>query len=51
MLRHVIDDKLLQCRGVIGFWAAHSVDDDIIVYEKTDGDVAGVFHGLRQQVI
>jgi len=53
MLKRIVDDKLLKCRGVIGFWVAESIEDDIVVYEEHVSDgahIAGTFHGLRQQV-
>lgn len=50
MLRELIDKKLLQANGVIGFWPANSVGDDIELY--TDDSRTTLFtkiHTLRQQ--
>jgi 5-methyltetrahydrofolate--homocysteine methyltransferase len=32
LLRRIIDEKLLTSRGVYGFWPAHTVGDDVIVF-------------------
>ncbi|XP_004709880.1 methionine synthase [Echinops telfairi] len=53
MLKALISQKKLQARGVIGFWPAQSVQDDICVYSEdavpqTANPIA-TFHGLRQQ--
>jgi 5-methyltetrahydrofolate--homocysteine methyltransferase len=47
-----VDEKWLTARGVIGFWPANSLDDDILVF----GDKARKFpietlHTLRQQMV
>ncbi|XP_062938774.1 methionine synthase isoform X2 [Cynocephalus volans] len=53
MLNTLISQKKLQARGVVGFWPAQSVQDDIHLY--AEGAVAqaaepiATFHGLRQQ--
>ncbi len=51
MLKQVIDEKWLSARGVIGFFPANSIGDDIEVYED-DGraEVKTVLHHLRQQM-
>jgi 5-methyltetrahydrofolate--homocysteine methyltransferase len=47
MLDKLIAERWLTARGVIGFWPAHSVGDDITL---TSGDEKGrVLHHLRQQ--
>lgn len=46
LLKRIIDEKLLTAKGVIGFWPANTVGDDIIL------DVEGqevTIHTLRQQ--
>ncbi|WGQ12484.1 methionine synthase [Pedobacter gandavensis] len=46
LLKRIVDEKLLTAKGVIGFWPANTVGDDIIL------DVAGkevTIHTLRQQ--
>jgi len=46
LLKKIIDEKLLTAKGVIGFWPANTVGDDIIL------DVEGqevTIHTLRQQ--
>lgn len=54
MLQALISQKKLQARGVVGFWPAQSLQDDIHLY--TEGAVPqasepiATFYGLRQQV-
>ena len=50
MLSDVMNSGLLRCAGVVGFWRANSVGDDIEVYDS-DGCVVATLHGLRQQVV
>ncbi len=51
MLRQMIDEKWLTARGVIGFWPANAVGDDIELYtDDTRGTRLAVLHGLRQQI-
>jgi len=49
MLREIIDGEWLEARAVVGLWRAHSVGDDIEVFNAHGGELA-VIHGLRQQV-
>jgi len=50
MLKQIIDEKWLQARGVIGFFPANSVGDDIQVYtDDSRTEVAHTLHHLRQQ--
>ncbi|EGG20151.1 cobalamin-dependent methionine synthase [Cavenderia fasciculata] len=50
MLKLIVDKKLLNARGVIGFYPANSVNEDIEVYsDETRSTVVGTLHGLRQQ--
>jgi 5-methyltetrahydrofolate--homocysteine methyltransferase len=50
LLRRIMDEKLLEARGVYGFWPARSEGDDIILYRE-DGDERELlrFNALRQQ--
>jgi 5-methyltetrahydrofolate--homocysteine methyltransferase len=50
LLDRIIREKLLQARGVYGFWPANSVGDDIVLYadESRTGERTR-FHTLRQQ--
>ena len=48
-LQNMINKKSLKAHGVIAFYPANSVGDDIEVYDD-DGKVIAVLHGLRQQV-
>ena len=52
MLKRLIAEKRLKARGVVGFWPANSVGDDIEIYTD-DGrtDVLGHNHTLRQQML
>jgi len=45
----MIQDKRLKAHGVVAFYRANSVGDDIEVYDD-NGQVLTVLRGLRQQV-
>lgn len=50
MLHKVINENLLQANGVIGFWPANSVGDDIELYtDETRTQLLTRIHTLRQQ--
>jgi len=50
LLKKIVDEKLLQANGVIGFWPANSVGDDIEVYtDETRNTLLTKIHTLRQQ--
>ncbi|KAI8063784.1 methionine synthase [Gongronella butleri] len=50
MLKDIIKNKSLQARGIVGFYPANAVGDDIEVYtDETRDEVAATFYGLRQQ--
>ncbi|WP_342646466.1 methionine synthase [Mucilaginibacter sp. CSA2-8R] len=50
MLQKVIDQNLLQASGVIGFWPANSVGDDIELYsDESRTQLRTRIHTLRQQ--
>ncbi|XP_040320879.1 methionine synthase isoform X4 [Herpailurus yagouaroundi] len=53
MLMALIGQKKLRARGVVGFWPAQSVGDDIHLYaegaEPQAAEPIATFHGLRQQ--
>ncbi len=49
MLKQIIDEKLIQARGVIGIWPANSINDDIEVYNPESGELIGTCHHVRQQ--
>lgn len=46
LLERIVNDKTLKAKAVIGFWPAHSENDDIIVQQ--DGQEVRLHH-LRQQ--
>lgn len=49
-LKKIIADKSVKATGIVGFYPANSVGDDIEVYEdETRSKVVAKFHGLRQQ--
>lgn len=51
MLKQIIDEKWLSARGVIGFFPANSVGDDIEVYADDErAEVKVMLHHLRQQM-
>ncbi len=49
MLGEIIEGQWLEARAVVGLWRAHSVGDDIEVFNEHGGELA-VIHCLRQQV-
>ena len=50
MLKKMIDEKWVQANGVVGFYRANSVSDDIEVYSDEEGHMSKtVLHTLRQQ--
>ncbi len=50
LLRRMIDEKLVEHRGVYGFWPAVASDDDVILYEDEEHERERVrFNMLRQQ--
>ncbi|XP_068920588.1 methionine synthase isoform X1 [Petaurus breviceps papuanus] len=53
MLKVLISQKKLQARGIVGFWPAQSVQDDIHLYAEDampqSAEPIAKFHGLRQQ--
>jgi 5-methyltetrahydrofolate--homocysteine methyltransferase len=50
LLDRIIDEQLLEARGVYGFWPAAAEGEDIIVYaDNTRTAEQTRFHGLRQQ--
>ncbi len=50
MLKTIIDEKWLEARGVIGFFPANSIGDDIEIYhDESRTQVSHVLHNLRQQ--
>jgi 5-methyltetrahydrofolate--homocysteine methyltransferase len=51
MLDRIVEERLLRARGVVGFWPAASVDDDIEVYaDESRAATLAVVHTLRQQM-
>jgi len=50
LLKRIVRDKLLQANGVIGFWPANSVGDDIEIYtDESRTQVLETIYTLRQQ--
>ncbi|MFT5572036.1 MAG: 5-methyltetrahydrofolate--homocysteine methyltransferase [Cryomorphaceae bacterium] len=50
MLNQIIEQKWLQARGVIGFFPANSIGDDVVVYaDESRAKVIHTLHHLRQQ--
>ncbi|WEK59469.1 MAG: methionine synthase [Candidatus Brevundimonas phytovorans] len=51
MLKRIIDEKWFTAKGVVGFWPAQAVGDDVAVYadEGRSSEIAR-FHTLRQQI-
>ncbi len=51
MLTQMCEERWLTARGVIGFWPANAVGDDIELYtDDTRTTRLATFHGLRQQI-
>lgn len=49
-LDEIIENKLIQAKGVLGIWPANSSGDDIELYADEQRDsIIGKFHHLRQQ--
>ncbi len=52
MLKTLIAEKRLKARGVIGFWPANTVGDDIAIYaDDSRKEQVAVNHTLRQQML
>ncbi|WEK39363.1 MAG: methionine synthase [Candidatus Brevundimonas colombiensis] len=51
MLKRIVDEKWFTAKGVVGFWPARAVGDDIAVFsdESRSQEIAR-FHTLRQQI-
>ncbi len=51
MMRRIVDERWLQASGVIAFYPANSVGDDIEIYtDETRTQIAFTWRNLRQQV-
>ena len=51
MLKQLIEEKWLMANGVVGFWPANSVGDDIELYaDETRTQKIATLHTLRQQM-
>jgi 5-methyltetrahydrofolate--homocysteine methyltransferase len=52
MLKRIIDEKWFTARGVIGFWPANAVGDDVVVWADEGRTTERArFHTLRQQML
>jgi 5-methyltetrahydrofolate--homocysteine methyltransferase len=52
MLQRIIDEGWFEARGVVGFWPANSVGDDVVLYaDEGRAQEIGRFHTLRQQMV
>ncbi|MDF1764124.1 MAG: methionine synthase, partial [Oleibacter sp.] len=50
MLQRIIDEKLFNARGVVGFWPAQRRGtDDIVVFNESGSEEIALLHHLRQQ--
>jgi 5-methyltetrahydrofolate--homocysteine methyltransferase len=50
MLNEIIADGSIKSRGIVGFYRANSVNDDIYIYESEQRTTpSSVLYGLRQQ--
>ena len=52
LLDRIVRERRLQAHGVVGFWPANSVGDDIELYaDETRNGHFGTIHTLRQQMV
>ncbi|HKR88378.1 MAG TPA: methionine synthase [Phenylobacterium sp.] len=52
MLAKIIQEGLLEARGVVGFWPANADGDDIVLYtDENRGTELARLHTLRQQML
>ncbi|PZQ63593.1 MAG: methionine synthase, partial [Phenylobacterium zucineum] len=52
MLDRIIQEGLLEARGVVGFWPANTDGDDVVVYADEERTTElGRLHTLRQQML
>jgi 5-methyltetrahydrofolate--homocysteine methyltransferase len=50
MLERILQEDRVRARGVIGFWPANSIGDDVVLYKDDNrSDVLATVHTLRQQ--
>ncbi|QYC10897.1 methionine synthase [Brevundimonas nasdae] len=51
MLKRIVEEKWFTAKGVVGFWPARAVGDDIAVFsDETRSQEIARFHTLRQQI-
>jgi 5-methyltetrahydrofolate--homocysteine methyltransferase len=51
MLTRIVKEKWFKASGVIGFWPANAVGDDVVVYsDETRTTPIATYHTLRQQL-
>jgi 5-methyltetrahydrofolate--homocysteine methyltransferase len=52
LLDRIVSERLLLAKGVVGFWPANSVGDDIELFtDETRRGSIGTIHTLRQQMV
>ena len=52
MLKKIVDERWFDPKGVIGFWPANALGDDIELYTgESRGERLATFHALRQQLV
>ena len=49
MLERIVREKWLTARGVIGFWPASGIGDDVQLHATGDAETSTMLHFLRQQ--
>jgi 5-methyltetrahydrofolate--homocysteine methyltransferase len=51
LLDRIVEERLLEARGVVGFWPANADGDDIVLYaDESRTAELGRLHTLRQQI-
>ena len=52
MLKRIVDEQWFTARGVVGFWPANAVGDDVVVWtDESRTTERARFHTLRQQML
>ncbi|THD79859.1 MAG: methionine synthase [Phenylobacterium sp.] len=52
MLARIVQEGLVEAKGVVGFWPANADGDDIVLYaDEARATEVGRFHTLRQQML
>ena len=50
MLKKIVEEGWFKASGVVGFWPANAVGDDVVVYDEARKNEIATLHSLRQQI-